>query len=148
MPEIKKTVIWDSTQETENEVNVRNKTGTPVNPATEEKQDSIISGLGDVSANVNTVGDSLFAGRKRVTTPGTQVPIGTTTVLSQGVVVSALDTNVGNVFVGNSSVNRGADATKQIELLPGQGIGVSINDLAKVYVDADNANDGISYLAT
>jgi hypothetical protein len=78
-----------------------------------------------------------------VTTAGTRVALaGTTTI--QGVVVRALDTNTGNIYVGSSAV----DSTNGYVLGAGEAVGLAIDDLAKVYIDSSVNGEGVTYLGS
>jgi len=87
--------------------------------------------------------DTIYNGHVTVTTAGSAVSISSSSItLKKGITIKANTNNTGNIFVGNSSV----DNTNGIEIEPGESIDISIDDLNKVYIDANNNNDGISYI--
>lgn len=110
--------------------------------ATEAKQDEIVSAI-ENSGSVATP-DTIRNGKKTVSTPGTAVAIVSTNTPVVAVVVQALAGNTGLVYIGDSSV----DSTNGMELQAGQATGIAIDDLSKVYVDADDADDGVSFIGS
>lgn len=63
---------------------------------------------------------------------------------SQGciqIVISALPTNVGAVYLGFSGVTTGTG----IQLVPTQSVTISIADISKLYIVGVNASDGVSF---
>lgn len=120
-------------------IKLENTSSIEINPATEEKQDSII-------AAIATVGTVVVSGRKTVTASGTAESLGSSTVLTQGLIIKALRTNTGYVYIGDSSVDK--NTSKQNELSAGEAVSISINNLNKVYIDSDNNGEGASYLGS
>lgn len=82
-------------------------------------------------------------GQKTVSSAGTAEAIAASTPVN-GVIIQALSDNVGNVYVGDSSV----DSSNGMELQPGQATSVAIDNLSKVYVDADNNDDGVCFIGS
>ena len=82
------------------------------------------------------------SGQTSVTTAGTAVPLSTTSTSILSVTVKANIGNVGNIFIGGSTVS------SSVGFILGQGDGISleINNLTKVYIDAANNADGCSYI--
>lgn len=87
---------------------------------------------------------TVYSGQTAVTTAGTAVALAGATTLRAGCTIRAKTANVGNIYVGPSSVN---DTNGHI-LAAGEVVYLEIDDLAEVYLDADNSADGVSYLAT
>lgn len=88
-----------------------------------------------------TTPSAVINGHKTVVTPGSALSLATTTTIN-AVVVQGLAANIGNVYVGSSSVS----SSNGFELQPGQSTGIAIDDIAKVFVDAANATDGVSFI--
>lgn len=84
-------------------------------------------------------------GRKNVAVSGTAVQI--STVTGSGIfLIQARQANVGNVMVGDSGVLIAGGSENGIELEPGQTLTLPTRDPSVWYLDADNANDGVSFL--
>lgn len=86
-------------------------------------------------------GISIFNGQETVDTPGTVVPIGSGACISVDLI--AFEGNAGTIWVGNSGVT----PTNGRPLYPGATLAIDINDVSKVYIDADNADDGVGWIA-
>ena len=98
-------------------------------------------------------GSALRDGLKTVTTPGTAVQLPTVEASDSAntVLVQALATNEGEVVVGSKTVvaAKGSHATptrRGAALAVGANIALQINDSAQVWIDAEKAGDGVSYL--
>lgn len=87
---------------------------------------------------------AFYHGQKAVTTAGTAEALGSTQALKKGVLVKALSTNTGKVYVGGEDV----DSANGFELDFGDMTYIEIDDLAKVYVDAAEDGEGVSYVAS
>lgn len=86
-------------------------------------------------------GSSIGSGVTSVTTAGTNVLLGaTTTILS--VTVKAHSTNGGFIYVGNQSVH----ANTGFRLSTGEVVSLDTNNLNDVYIDAQYAGSGVSYI--
>lgn len=83
-------------------------------------------------------------GRKTVSSPGTAVQLGTSNCL--GVEIQCLYANQGNVMVGDSDVDITDGSEAGVEISPGQSITLWVRELSSIYLDADNAGDGVSYI--
>jgi hypothetical protein len=83
--------------------------------------------------------------QKVVTVPGTPEAVKATQCFSRSrVVIRALQSNAGAVYYGGPAM----DATHRQTLQPGQAdsielMGVGYFDLTKLYVDAENAGEGV-----
>lgn len=75
-------------------------------------------------------------------THGTPTQLGSLTCVS--VAVKALAGNVGNVYLGGSTVT----VANGYVLAPDESISFDIANLNVVYFDVDDTNDGVSYLVT
>lgn len=111
-------------------IGLKNASEVTINPATEEKQDDIVSELQDISAQA-----TFNHGRK--STIGTTAVriIVASTVAKHGVLVKAANDNTGTIYVGNSNVTADTtDATDGFELGAGESVTVPINNANKIYV--------------
>lgn len=113
------------------------------NPATEEKQDSIITAI----QGMGGLGTTLRGGRKTVAIAGTaETLVASSTPLLVGVVIKAFKENSGIVYVGTSSVDSNSD--KQYELEAGEAIAISVNDLVKIYVDVSVSGESVQFIGS
>lgn len=98
------------------------------------------TGFSTVSVNINAytvVGN----GKTTVTTPGTAVQVASTTAIGS-ITVKALASNAGKIYVGTSSVS----SSNGFQLAAGDSVSLDINDPSKVWLDADNAGEGVTYI--
>lgn len=105
---------------------IRNAAGARINPATEES-----------TGPATSIGD----GSKNVTTAGTRVQLSATSIPCKYVIVVALSTNTNNIYVGGSTIAAGRGRP----LLSLQAEKIDINDVSKIYIDADTDGEGVSY---
>lgn len=87
---------------------------------------------------------TVLMGKVTVTTAGTRVQLSGTSKPSKAVVIRALETNTGLVYVGDSTVA----STNGHRLSPGESVGLEIADLTNVYLDSAVNGEGISYLGS
>ncbi len=85
---------------------------------------------------------TIFNGKKLTVTAGTRVTLSTTQAI-KSVVVTALSTNTGIIYVGNATVA----STNGLQLIAGQSVGMDIADLATVNIDSSVSGEGVTYLA-
>lgn len=101
---------------------------------------------------------NIGSGQAKVVTPGTPFALKTkpTTTTSQDstachrIMITALPSNVGVVMVGGSDVLATSGSEKGIALAnmtkeQNFPIEIKIEDLSKVFIDAVNAGDGVSF---
>lgn len=83
--------------------------------------------------------------QKTVTTPGTAEQLPSMDVpAGYKLVVEALPTNAGNIFLGNSQAN--AESTsKRVTKKPDTHISLQVDNANKVWVDAANAGEGVQF---
>jgi hypothetical protein len=91
--------------------------------------------------------------KKSVATPGTRVALAATRTPASNAIAQSLDGNTGPVYVGDSTVAYDASANGKSytghKLVPGDSVplselgGGSYLDLQNVFIDADNADDGV-----
>lgn len=58
------------------------------------------------------------------------------------ITVKALVTNTGQIYVGNSSMTKATG----FELSASESVSMDINNLNKIYIDADNTGEGVTYI--
>lgn len=87
---------------------------------------------------------------KAVTTAGTRVQLTSTATLADNLVIQAIKTNTGNIFLGDSSVS----STRGFTLVPGQFIsfegsrrrdGSDYLDLSTFWLDCATNGDGVQW---
>lgn len=108
--------------------------------------DAISTSANDVKTIMTntTPSTGIGSGSTTVTTAGTAVPLSSSTSIRE-VIVQAKRANTGVIYVGGSSV----DSTRGRVLVPGQASEIiSIDNLSKVYVDADNNGEGVTWYFT
>lgn len=86
---------------------------------------------------------AIYNGTKAVATAGTRVALASTQAV-RSVVIKALYSNTGTIYVGNASVA----STNGIELLAGDSVSLDIADLATVNLDCSVNGEGVRYIAT
>ncbi len=107
---------------------------TLINPATEEKQDIIITALG-----VNT---AITAGRKVVAVSDTAIVLGSAACTT--IFITALTGNQNPIVVGDSGVIF-TEATRTGAVLHGgQGLTINIDNLDTIFINGV-AGDGVSF---
>lgn len=90
----------------------------------------------------------LLDGRSVVTTAGTRVQISTTPTKCRGVVVTAETDNTGVIVVGGSTVVAALATRRGTPLTAGQSLGITVNDLSLVWLDATVDTDGVTFAYT
>lgn len=105
---------------------IKNAAGSRINPATDESVGPP-TGIGD--------------GSKNVTTAGTRVQLTSTPTPCRYVIVVALSTNTNSIYVGGSTIAAGRGRP----LVSLQAEKIDINDVSKVYIDADTSGEGVTY---
>jgi hypothetical protein len=76
-----------------------------------------------------------------VTNAGTAVVLGSSTAIST-ITIRALSSNMGLIYVGTSSVS----SANGFELSPQETVSLDISNLNKIYIDAQNSGEGITYI--
>ena len=99
-------------------------------------------GGGGTSASVPTV---IKSGKVAVDVPGTAVVLGEATSKTKKITISASFNNAGIVWVGDSAVS--ATNGIGVPLLQGATYQLEINNLASIFIDAENAGDAVSFVA-
>lgn len=99
-------------------------------------------GMGGSSSQIPT---QIKSGKIIVETAGTPVALGAATSKTKKVTMTASFANAGNVWVGDSEVS--AANGIGIPLLQGATYELEINNLATIFIDAENGGDSISFVA-
>jgi hypothetical protein len=107
------------------------------------------TGSAPVRAKGNAAGEllqstpgTIIDGSKTVASAGSREALGSTTAIKY-CIITAKETNVGTIWVGGSTVAAGRGRP----LVSLQAERIDIDDLAKIYIDASNSGDGITYVA-
>lgn len=85
-------------------------------------------------------GKSISNGIKTVTNAGTRVQLGTQACRT--VVIKALATNTGIIYVGSSTVS----SANGFQLQQGESVALSVNLLSVIYLDSSVNMEGVSYI--
>lgn len=89
--------------------------------------------------DVQLTGSSVQDGEKNITTAGTAEQL-TTDTPSRSVLIKAKSSNTGVIRVGSTS-------TPLYPIYADEGIAVQVDNLNKIYVDADVSGEGVIYFA-
>ena len=85
-------------------------------------------------------------GRKVVAAAGTAETLVAASTSCRFVILTALSTNTGIVAVGGSTVVAAAATRRGAALSAGDSVGIPIDDLIKIYLDAVVSGEGVSYM--
>lgn len=118
--------------------------GVQINPATEDKQDDIISALGGI-APASTIDD----GTVSVTTAGTRVQL--SNVACKKVLIQCHESNGslgngGSITVGGSNVVAALGSRRGYTIYPTQSQMFEVSNLNKLYIDALDNGAKINYI--
>jgi len=102
----------------------------------------VFGGGGGSSAPIPTV---IKSGKVAVDVPGTAVVLGEATSKTKKITISASFNNAGIVWVGDNAVS--ATNGIGVPLLQGATYQLEINNLASIFIDAENAGDAVSFVA-
>lgn len=86
-------------------------------------------------------------GRKTVTVPGTAEPLVGSATPAKRVEIQALFSNTQRIAVGASTVVEAAGSERGYILLPGSNKTLFVEDLADIYIDPNQANEGVAFTA-
>jgi len=87
-------------------------------------------------------GSAIGSGRQTVAAAGTGVQLTTTSTPILGVIIKALITNTGDIYVGGA----GVAAASGYPLAPGEFVGLDVDNLTDVWIDAAVNGEGVSYI--
>jgi len=86
---------------------------------------------------------ALYNNKKINARAGTRSVLASTQTI-KSIIIKALSSNLGTIYVGNSTVS----STNGYELNAGESITLSIADLSTIYIDSSLDNEGITYIAS
>ena len=144
-------LMWPLAAAAQQPPTVVSKCGTvpagPWNPGAQAPQTVDTNG----NVCVNTGGGSsgpapaaIYSNQALIATPGTAVQLPSQT-FQNGVVITALPTNTGNMTIGGSSVTSVTNGTGNgYVLTPGQSISYAISNLNLIYING-TAGNGVSW---
>ena len=98
------------------------------------------------ASDVNLVPLTRISGhnQKTVTTAGTEQRLSATSILCSSIVVKALSTNTGLIYVGNSS---SVASTNGFVLSASESIAMDIDNVQDVWIDSSVNAEGVSWIA-
>jgi len=89
---------------------------------------------------------SLEGGEQTIAVANTRVQLVTADTNCVGIIVQAFTTNAANIMVGGADVDITPGTRKGIELAPGQTIVLAVRNPNMVWIDGDQASDGVNYM--
>lgn len=92
-------------------------------------------------SSVSGAASGLVAGAKTVTTAGTRVQLVASSTACTKIIMTAEDDNTGKIYYGGSTVSSSVGDY----LFPAQKITLEIDDVNKVYIDAETNGDGVKF---
>jgi hypothetical protein len=92
--------------------------------------------------------DIIITGRLENAVPGTELPLASESTMVRKVYIQALSDNVGSVVIGDSNVVAAEATRRGYKLEADDPFFIELADLNDIYIDAENAGDGISFIAT
>jgi hypothetical protein len=87
---------------------------------------------------------TFYHGQKAVASAGNAEVLGTSQAITNGITVKALPDNKGAVYVGDNSV----DSTNGYVLAAGEAVLIIVDDVAEIYVDAEENGDGVCWIGS
>lgn len=91
------------------------------------------------------IAGAIHSGRKVVASAGTSLALLNNSTSAFRVTITALDSNAGAVFVGGSNVSAVGGAEMGVLLEPTGSYQLDINDISKIFIDAKNSGDGVTF---
>lgn len=105
-----------------------------------------ITGGGGLTPQAIGASTTLVSGQTAVAAAGTEVVFTTAGTVTRTVIIKALATNTGNIYVGNDGTNHVASTTGLV-LAAGEGVSIDIDhSKTPVYVDSAVNGEGISWI--
>lgn len=95
-----------------------------------------------ISINEAITPGKVVNGQVIVTTAGTRVALGVSTLLVNGVTIKAFADNTGIVYVGSSTVS----SSNGYRLNAGESVFIAVDNLADIYVDASANTQKVSFI--
>lgn len=122
--------------------------GVRINPATEDKQDTIITTLTTISTSIGTLGGGLSGagvdGQTTCTNANQWYELPSTTPVSDYQLLAVKETATGTVRIGLLGSGT-PGATNGVQWVGNSPLGVLLNGGQKVYVASTNAGDKINW---
>ena len=91
-----------------------------------------------------TLPTAIYNGQETVDSAGTAQAIGSSQALTSGVKIKAMSDNDDVVYVGSSSV----DSTNGFVLAASEEVFIEVDNVAKVYIDSETNDDGVSWIGS
>lgn len=108
--------------------------------ATIEQGSLNLSSATVISVNLNPA-TIVGNGKTTVATAGVATQLASSTSIVS-VTIRALASNTNKIYVGSASVS----STNGFQLSPQETVSLDINNLSKVYIDADVSGEGVTYI--
>lgn len=122
--------------------------GVRINPATEDKQDTIITNLTTINTSLGVVGGGLSGvgvdGQTICTNANTWYDLPTTIPVSDYQLLAVKETVAGTVRIGFLGTGT-PSATNGVQWIGNSPLGVLLNGSQKIYVSSSNAGDIINW---
>lgn len=88
--------------------------------------------------------ETLKTGKKTVTTAGTQVCLVSSSTPCYEVLIQALRTTGGRIYIGGSTVAN--DDSNGVYLTAGQSIQITAQNLTQIYINSTVNGEGVTYI--
>lgn len=139
--------FWQATQPVSlatNTPTLQSGSTTAVTQATAANLNATVVGTGTFAVQTTpTAPTTVYNGKKTVTTAGTRVTLAASQAV-KSVVIKALSTNTGFIYVGDGSVA----STTGLQLQAGETVSLDIANLATVNLDSSVNGEGVTYIGT
>lgn len=119
--------------------------GRPVDLAKLGGGAMLVPSMGPTGGGVKKPATIIGSGRTVVSVAGTAVKIQNTSQVCREITITALDSNTDAIFVGGSDVLATAGSEKGLLLTPTGSVTIDIDDVSKIYVDARESGDAVTY---
>lgn len=131
--------LKDATTDTRSIINAANTARTATDPVLLTQP---IDAAGNVISS-DAAPTTLTGGTKTVAVSGTAEALGTSLAIKSAY-LRAPETNTGNIYVGDSSVDK--TTNQQLILEPGDYASLDIANRSTIYLDVDTGGEGVDYL--
>jgi hypothetical protein len=88
---------------------------------------------------------TIASGRTAVPTAGTPVQLASSSTPSVKVIITAGKNNTGNIYFGDSTVSASSSTPVGAYIVPGGSITLELNDLSKIWLDAEVSGELVTY---
>jgi anti-sigma factor RsiW len=103
---------------------------------------SVVSGGSGGGSSVPT---TIISGRKTIATAGVRETLVASSTPAKQIVITALNSNTGEIWVGDNTVSGGDGSQKGNPLFAGESVVLEIDDAQKVYLDATVNGEGVTF---